>query len=409
MTIKELAEKYNNYIIEKRRYFHQYPELSWKEENTTSVIESELKSMGIETERFMAKTGVTGMIYGGKPGNTVVLRADIDALPIEEHVDVPFASSNVGIMHACGHDCHIAMLLGAAKILKEKSEELHGNVKLLFQAAEETSHGAEYYVNQGVLDGVDAIFGMHIWGTLEAPKISVEPGDRMASCDNFKIVVKGKACHGSAPDLGNDAIIAAASIIMNLQTFVSRKNSPLNPLVISIGTIHGGNLFNIIADRVEMEGTVRTFSREIREKIESTMRNIIEETAKALDTKASLEYWYYPGPVINENEDLNIIAENAAEKLYGKEGLAHLEKMTGSEDFTYYMEKVPGIYAYIGNKNPEIGAVYPNHSDKFFVDESVLHRGAALYAQFAYDYLEETSEIRDTKVKLTIMDGKVVY
>ena len=392
MTIKELAEKYEDYIIERRRYFHRYPELSWQEENTTNVIEAELKSMGIETVRFPGKTGVLGMIKGGNPGRTVVLRADIDALPIEEHTNVPFKSTKAGVMHACGHDCHIAMLLGAAKILSDKKEKLCGNVRLLFQAAEETCHGAEYYIGQNVLEGADAIFGMHIWGTFDAPKISVEPGDRMASCDNFKIVVKGKACHGSAPNLGNDAIVAAASIVMNLQTLVSRKNDPLNPLVVSIGTIHGGNVFNIIADHVELEGTVRTFSRAFRKEIENLMRNLVEETAKALNTEATLEYQYYPGPVINDHEDLNRIAKDSAVKLYGEECLSHLEKMTGSEDFAYYMEEVPGFYAYIGNKNPEIGAIYPNHSDKFFVDESVLHRGAALYAQFAYDYLKEKSE-----------------
>jgi len=396
MTIKELAEKYDGYIIKNRRYFHQNPELSWKEENTTNLIEAELKSMGIETTRFLGKTGVSGIIKGGFPGKTVALRSDIDALPIEEHADVSFVSGNKGIMHACGHDCHMSMLLGAAKILMEKQKELHGNIKPIFQAAEETCHGAEYYMEQGVLDGVDAIFGMHIWGTLDAPKISVESGDRMASCDNFKIVVKGKACHGSAPQFGNDAIVAAASIVMNLQTFVSRKNNPLNPLVISIGTIHGGNMFNIIADKVTMEGTVRTFSRELRNDIENIMRNIIQQTGKALDTEAELEYWYYPGPVINDHEDLNRIAKNAAIKLYGEESLCHLEKMTGSEDFAYYMEKVPGFFAFIGCNNSKIGAVYSNHSDKFTVDETVLHRGAALYAQFAYDYLKEQSGSADS-------------
>lgn len=389
MSIKELSEKYESYIIDKRRYFHQHPELSWQEENTTNAIETELKAMGIETTRFDGKTGVTGLIRGGTHGKTVVLRADIDALPIEEHADVPFPSLNQGVMHACGHDCHISMLLGAAKILTAMKSELHGNVRLLFQAAEETCHGAEYYVEQNVLKDADAIFGMHIWGTMNAPKINIQSGGRMASCDNFKIVVKGKACHGSAPHLGTDAVVAAASIIMNLQTLVSRQNDPLNPLVISVGTIHGGNVFNVIADQVVLEGTVRTFSRELRKHLDAMMRDIIETTAKALGAEANLQYDRYPGPVINEHEDLNRIAHNAAVKLYGEEGLAPLEKMTGSEDFAYYMEKVPGVFAYIGCLNPAIGAVYSNHSDKFKVDETALARGAAFYAQFATDYLNE--------------------
>ncbi|QNK40113.1 amidohydrolase [Caproicibacter fermentans] len=389
MVIKELAEQYDAFIIEKRRAYHQHPELSWKEENTTQSIQADLEAMGIETKRFDGKTGVVGLIRGGAPGKTVMLRADIDALPIEEHADVPFRSQNQGVMHACGHDCHIAMLLGAAKILSAVRQELHGNVKLIFQAAEETCHGAEYYVQQGLLDGVDAIMGMHIWGTLDAPKINVQQGGRMASCDNFKIVVRGKACHGSAPHMGTDAIVAAASVIMNLQTFASRRNDPLNPLVISIGTVHGGNAFNIIADRVEMEGTIRTYSRELRKNIETMMREIIVNTAKACGAEASLEYWQFPGPIINEQENLNRIAKNAAVKLYGESGTAPLEKMTGSEDFAYFMEKIPGIYAFIGCRNPEIGATYGNHSDKFKVDETALHRGAAFYAQFAKDFLDE--------------------
>lgn len=389
MSISNLAEQYDSYIIEKRRYYHQHPELSWKEDKTSDAIQSDLEALGIETKRFSGKTGVLGEIRGSKPGKTVMLRADIDALPIEEHADVPFRSQNPGVMHACGHDCHIAMLLGAAKILSDIRQDLCGTVKLLFQAAEETCHGAEYYVKEGLLDGVDAIMGMHIWGTLDAPKINVEAGRRMASCDNFKITVRGKACHGSAPHMGTDAITAAAAVINNLQTFVSRRNNPLNPLVISIGTIHGGNVFNIIADKVEMEGTIRTFSRELRKDIESIMRDMIENTAKGYGAEASLEYWQFPGPVINEHDDLNRIAKNAVVKLYGEESLAPLDMTTGSEDFAYFMEKIPGIYAFIGAINPEIGAVYGNHSDKFKIDECALHRGSAFYAQFAKDYLQD--------------------
>ena len=355
MNIKQLAEKYNDYIIKMRRHFHQNPELSWEEYNTTDFIEKELNSMGLKTTRFEGKTGVLAELKGAKPGKTLILRADIDALPVEEHTDLEFKSTN-------------------------------GNVKFLFQAAEETCHGAEYYVKQGVLNGADAIFGMHIWGTLDAPKINIEPGGRMASCDNFRITVKGKACHGSAPHLGVDAIVAAASIVMNLQTYVSRKNNSLNPLVISIGTINGGQKFNIIADKVVMEGTVRTFSRELRSQIENNMKTIIENTAKALDAEANLEYMYYPGPVIND-EGLAKIVRNSAVKLYGEAGLAPLEKMTGSEDFAFYMEKIPGVFAFIGARNEKIGASYTNHSDKFTADEESLHRGSALYAQFAYDFL----------------------
>ncbi|MEG1774353.1 MAG: amidohydrolase, partial [Oscillospiraceae bacterium] len=244
----------------------------------------------------------------------------------------------------------------------------------------------------GVLDGADAIFGMHIWGQIDAPLINVEGGGRMASCDNFKITVKGVSSHASAPHLGRDAVVAAASVVMNLQTFASRQNDPLNTLVVSIGTVKGGSRWNIIANQVELEGTVRTYSRELRGHIEQDLRKIICGTAEALGCEAELEYWMYPGPVINDHEDLNRIVHDAAVKLYGEEGLTTMPKLTGSEDFAYLMEKIPGFYGFIGLRNPEIGAIYTNHSDKFKVDERSLQRGAALYAQFAVDFLAEKAQ-----------------
>ncbi|MDD4569496.1 MAG: amidohydrolase [Tepidanaerobacteraceae bacterium] len=368
-----------------RRHFHQNPELSWEEYKTTDKIQKELEDMGIKVQRF-DKTGLVGELKGNRGSKTVMLRADIDALPIKENTGLPFKAKEN--MHACGHDCHAAMLLGAAKILSEIKDDINGNVKLLFQAAEETCFGAKYYVEQGVLDDIAAIFGMHVWGNVDAPAINIESGPRMASCDNFRITVKGEAAHGSAPHQGKDAIIAAASIIMNLQTFVSRINNPLNPLVITIGTIHGGNRFNILSDKVVMEGTTRTFSPELRKKIEGTMRNIIEHSAEALCEKAELEYFYYPGPLINDKV-VTEIAQKSAEKLFGRDIFTPVEKVTGSEDFAFYQEKVPGAYAFLGCLNKDIGAIYPNHSDKFIVDESILRNGAALYAQFAIDFLNQ--------------------
>lgn len=391
MDIKNLAEKCSDYIIERRRFFHSIPELSFEEAKTTEEIKQNLESMGIEVETFPDYNGLVGTIRGSQPGKTVMLRADIDALPVEEHTGLSYASTN-GNMHACGHDAHISMLLGASKILCSMKEEIKGTVKLLFQSAEESCYGAKYYVENGVLDGVDAIFGMHIWGTLDAPYFNLEAGNRMASVDNFKITVEGVSSHGSAPHLGKDAVIAASSIIMNIQTIVSRINNPLNPLVVSIGTIKGGKRFNIIANHVEMEGTIRTHSREVRAEIEGHLRNIVENTAKALGCNAQLDYTYYAAPVINEHDHINNIVRNAAVKLYGEESLKQMPKLMGSEDFSYLAENVPGFYGFIGTRNADKGYIYTNHNDKFTVDESVLHRGAALYAQFAYDFLEEKSK-----------------
>lgn len=392
MGFRESAEKNEKYIIEQRRYFHQYPELSFEEKKTTEEIGHQLSSMGIEPHYFEGYYGVWALIEGKKAGpgsKTVVLRADIDALPVMEKTGLPFASRNPGVMHACGHDNHIAMLLGAAKILTEQREELKGNVKLLFQSAEESCHGAEYYVQNGFFDDVDAVYGAHVSGNLDAPLINVEAGPRMASCDNFTITVRGKSAHGSAPQYGVDAIVAAASIILQIQTLVSRKNDPRNPLVVTIGEIAGGQRFNIIANEVVMKGTVRTHSREVRGQIEGWIRQVIRGVALSFDAEAELDYEYYPAPLVNDGK-LAEIARNAVKSLYGEEALGELEVDMGSEDFSYFLDRVPGVYAFIGTRNEKKGLTAKNHNDHYDVDESALKRGAALYAQFAFDFLKES-------------------
>ncbi|NLY46330.1 MAG: amidohydrolase [Tissierella sp.] len=387
MKIRELSEQYSAYVIDRRRFYHSIPELSLQEYETTKNLVKDLQDMGIdEIITFPNYQGTIGVIKGGKPGKTIMLRADIDGLPVEEHTGKPYASTN-GNMHACGHDCHMSMQLGAAKILVDLKDELEGNVKLLFQSGEEVGYGAKYYVENGYLDDVDAVYGTHIWSDLEAGKFSLEAGERMASCDVFKIVVEGASSHGSAPHLGKDAVFAASSIVMNLQSFVSRINNPLNPMVVTIGSIHGGQRFNIIANHVVMEGTTRAFSKEARNTIENEMRNIIENTGKALGVKARLEYDYVTNPIINEHDNLNKIAQNAAENLFGSDSLSKMEKLLGAEDFCFFMDKVPGFYGFIGCYNEEIGTIYNNHNDKFDVDESTLYMGSALAAQFAYDFL----------------------
>jgi amidohydrolase len=392
MGIKELADKYESYIIDKRRYFHRHPELSFEEKNTTADLVKELESMGIEVTTFPDYYGCIGTLKGGKPGPTVMLRADIDALPVTEATGLPFASEVEGSMHACGHDSHMAMLLGAAKILTELKEELKGTVKFIFQAAEESCHGAEYYVKHGCLDGVDAIMGMHIWSTVDSPKINFAEGKRMASCDTFSVKIHGVSAHASAPHQGKDAVVAAASVIMNVQTYVSRCNDPLNPLVVTFGTIKGGERFNVLANEVEMEGTIRTYSPELRSHIEADLRKIICDTAGALGCTAELQYNYFCSAVINQHADLVRIARDGAKKLFGEEGLAELPEMMGSEDFAYFMDEIPAVFGFIGSRNPEKGTIYGNHNNHYTVDEDALKRGSAEYAQFAYDYLEEKSQ-----------------
>ncbi|HKM00606.1 MAG: amidohydrolase [Tissierellia bacterium] len=386
--IKNLAEKYTDYIIEQRRFFHTIPELSLNEVETTAKLVEELKKMDMEVITFPDYNGCIGIIKGAKPGKTVMLRADIDALPVKEQTGLPFASTN-GNMHACGHDTHIAMQLGAAKILSDLKKEIKGTVKLLFQSGEEVALGAKYYANNGYLDDVDAVYGTHIWSEVEAGKFNLESGERMASCDTFKITVEGTSAHGSAPNLGNDALYAAASIVMNIQSYVSRRKDPLNAAVVTVGTMNGGQRFNIIANHIEMEGTTRTFNKEIRNLMEDELRKIVENTAIALGVTAKLEYSYLTDPIINEHVNLNSLVQNAAVKLYGEDVLAPMTKLMGAEDFSHLMAKVPGFYGFIGCYNEKIGAIHNNHSEFFLVDESTLPMGSALAAQFAYDFLNQ--------------------
>ena len=388
MNMRELAEKNKDYIIGQRRYFHAHPELPQKEVETTRQIAARLRELGLEPETFEGINGCAATLRGERPGKTVLLRGDIDALPVTEKTGLPFASQNEGVMHACGHDCHIAMLLGAAKLLCEMRQEICGSVKFFFQPAEELAQGAKAAVEQGLLEGVDAVFGMHIWGQVDAPKLSIQGGERMASCDGFTLTVTGEASHGSAPHLGRDAIVAASAVIMGLQALVSRVNNPLNALVLSIGTFKGGRRFNIVADRVEMDGTVRTFSPEFRGKIEERIRKTAQSIAEAYGCKAELRYDYMTGPILNTHQDLVEIARSAAVKLYGEDILVDLDKMTGSEDFSFLMDKVPGLYAFIGGRSKDVpGSEKSNHHECYTVDEDALHRGAAAAAQFALDYL----------------------
>ena len=389
MDIKALAKEAESYIIDRRRHFHAHPELSFKEWETTKTIVAELEAMGIEVQTFPDYPGCIGTLDTGKPGRTLMLRADIDALPVLEKTGLDFASKNEGVMHACGHDTHIAMGLGAAKVLSSIKDELCGKVKFLFQSGEEMGCGARYYVENGYLDDVDGVFGMHIWHTLKSPYVSVESGNRMASMTNFTINVKGYQSHGSAPQDGHDAIVAASAIVMALQTYVSRKNNPINPLVLSVGKFHGGAMYNIICPDVELEGTIRTYSRTLRNSMEDDLNNIIQSTAKAHGCTATLDLRHMLPAVINEDEEMCNLAYNAGLKLFGEEGLGHMDALMGSEDFSLLMDKVPGFFAFIGTHNDEAGIIYPNHNEKYTSDEGQLYKGSALAAQFAVDFLNK--------------------
>lgn len=391
MNVRELSEKYKNELISYRREFHQNPEISWQEIRTSKRIEEELIKMGITTERI-ANTGIVGTITGKVNSKKVVaLRADIDALPIQEaNESITYKSKKKGIMHACGHDSHIAMLLIAAKILQESKDQLNGIVKLIFQPAEEIVEGAKKMLDEGVLNGVNAILGIHIWSQFPAGKVSLEAGPRLAAGDRFRITVKGKGSHGAVPHLGVDAIVAASAIVMNLQTIVSREINPLEPAVVSLGKINGGFNFNVICNKVVIEGTTRSFNPDIQENFPSIIKRIIKKTASTFNATAELDYTIGSPACIND-PNISQIASDSITKLYGNNVICSLEKTTATEDFSYFNCIVPGIMAFLGGGNKDKNCTYPQHHEKFDIDEDALPIGSSLYAQFALDFLNKNT------------------
>lgn len=387
MNFKELALEQEKYILEQRHWLHAHPELGGHEFETTKHIVDELKNAGIEVQTFHDITGCIGIIKGDNPGKTVMLRADIDALPIQEENCCSFVSKNPGVMHACGHDCHTAMLLAAGRMLIANKNKLRGTVKLLFQMAEEIATESRHYVDKGCLDDVDAILGLHVWSLLDSGIVSFEDGDRMACSDRFTVTITGKSAPADKPHEGKDAVLAAASVVMAIQSIVSRVNIPQNTLVITIGMMNGGSEVPEIADKVKIVGTVRTFDKSFRKNMPSIIEKTAKKAAQVYYCEAESTYFFGPSPLINEHYELNEIARNAAVKIVGDTALGHLEKMTGAEDFSVYMEKTKGVYGFIGIRNINKGLNCVHHHPKFVVDEEQLKYGAGIYAQFAYDYL----------------------
>lgn len=387
MEIKELSQKYKQYVIDMRREFHMHPELSMQEKRTAGRIMEELTKMGIPCVP-MAGTGVLGIIKGSHEGKTIALRADIDALEITEKNDVPYKSQVDGVMHACGHDAHAAMLLGAAGILNDMKDELKGTVKLMFQPGEEVAKGAKKMIEEGALDGVDEVFGMHVMGNIPTGRIAIGAGARMASADVFKITVKGKGGHGSMPHLAVDAVLTASAIVMNLQSIASREVSPMDTVVVSVGKLASGTRFNIIADEAVMEGTTRCFSYEVRDKLPEMMKRIIKSTAETYRAEAELEYNFLTAPTIN-HEVSTERARKSIEKIMSADAVMELPKVAGSEDFSEYLEKVPGTFAIVGTANEAKNTCFTNHHPQFDIDEDMLEKGAALHAQYSVDFLNE--------------------
>ena len=373
-------------IIVNRRYFHQHPELGFKEHITAKIIADKLKSYGIEVKTGIGKTGVIGDLHGTGGGKTIALRADMDALPVKETCDVSYKSQNDGVMHACGHDGHMAMLLGAAKILSQKRDLLKGNIRFIFQPAEEGQGGARYMIEDGCLENVDEIYGMHLWNYQPYGEIGVKSGPIMAAADIFDITIEGVGGHGAMPQGTVDAIVVASNLIMNLQTIVSRNTDPLESAVITVGKINGGHGFNVIADEVKLRGTVRAMTEENRLLVKNRMQEIIDGVARASGAKIVMDYQEGYPPTINDVGASQKVVQ-AANKIVSKGAIEPYLTM-GAEDFSYYLQKIPGCYFFIGSApyDKEQMSV-PHHCSHFDIDERALLVGTSVFVQLIKDQL----------------------
>ena len=384
--IKRLAEETFDFAVQTRRRFHAHPELSNQEHETTQYIIDQLEQLGIPYIR-PAETGVIAVIRGKQPGKVLGIRADIDALPIQERNDVPYRSQNDGVMHACGHDAHAAELLATAKILWELRSQFRGTVKLIFQPAEEYfPSGALAMMAGGDLDDCGAIIGTHILTNLPVGKICVEAGGKMAASASVNIRVKGKGGHGGMPYQAVDAIVAAAAIIMNLQPLVSRELNFNDPAVVTIGILEAGTGKNIIAEEAYMTGTLRYFNNDLIGQLETSIRRIAENTAAAYRAQAEVEI--VPGlPAVVNDAELSRMSEAVAAELFGADALIRTERNAGCDDFAYYAQKAPILYAQIGAGNPEKIPLYPHHNPRFDLDEDCMKQAAEYFTGFALTFL----------------------
>lgn len=374
-------------MIETRRYLHAHPEQSLQEYETTNYIAKELDKLGLTYTR-LNPTGLYGDIKGGHDGKTIMLRADIDALSIQELNSVDYKSTNDGTMHACGHDAHTSMLLTAIKALLEIQDDIHGTVRFVFQPAEEVAKGAKIAADQGALDGVDSVFGIHIWTVDEVGQISCQIGPSFASTDHFTIKFTGVGGHGAQPHLTHDAIVMASEYVSNVQNIISRVVDPQQPAVLTVGKFTAGDRWNIIAENAEIEGTVRTYDQEARNQIEASMKSYAEHIAAMYGGTVEVDYDRLIDPVINDEQAAKLVQETAA-AAFGSSKIQQNIPTMGGEDFGYYLTKVPGAFATVGTRNPHKGSDFPHHSARFNVDEESLVIGAELYAQYALAYLNQ--------------------
>lgn len=379
-------ENYYDEMVSIRRYLHQHPELSFQEVNTARFIKEYYEKLGIEVRDKVGGNGVVAKIYGAKPGKTVALRADFDALPIEEENDVPYKSLHPGVMHACGHDGHTATLLVLAKCLHEMRDQLAGTYVMIHQHAEEYAPGgAISMIEDGCLEGVDVIFGTHLWSGEEVGKIQYRIGPVMAAADRFEIHIQGKGGHGAAPHQTKDAIVIGSQLVLNLQQIISRKVDPIDSAVISVGSFVSDNAFNVIADKATLIGTVRTFNEETRNFIEKEMERVIKGTCLMADCDYRFTYERGYPAVVNHEEETKFL-KSVAEKITDVKIVEECNPRMGGEDFAYYLQHVKGTFFFTGSMPEGPSKGFPHHHPRFDINEKALLIAAKTLGRAAIEY-----------------------
>ncbi|PIC64474.1 peptidase M20 [Sporosarcina sp. P13] len=379
---KKLEQSYDD-MVEIRRYLHMNPEVSFKEEKTAAYIADFYKQLGIDIRTGVGGNGVVARVKGSKPGKTVAMRADFDALPIQDQKDTPYASKVPGVMHACGHDGHTATLLQLAKALNEMREDLAGEYVFIHQHAEEMAPGgAIAMIEDGCLDGVDVIFGTHLWSLYDTGVIYYAAGPVMAAADRFSIKIQGAGGHGASPQQTKDAVVIGSQLVMNLQQIVSRRVDPIESAVLSVGSFVADNAFNVIADQAVLGGTVRTFTPENRDLMEREIKRVAEGTAITNDCQIEVEYFRGYPAVINHEKETEFL-KTVAESIPDLKGVEEMQPQMGGEDFAYYLEKVPGTFFFTGAKPTD---AFPHHHPRFDIDEKAMIAAAKTLGVAAIEY-----------------------
>jgi amidohydrolase len=381
-------------LISDRRNFHRHPELGYNEQLTSHTVAERLTRYGYEVKTGVGGTGVVGLLAKsvGSPVRTLLYRADMDALPVQEENQIDYRSQNDGVMHACGHDAHVAIALAVAKQMITERDSLPGNIKFAFQPAEEGGNGAIAMISDGVLEDprVTAAVGLHVWNNMPVGTAGIYAGPMMAAVDEFELVVTGRGGHGAMPHQTVDAIVCAAQIVTALQTVVSRNVAPLDSAVVTVGKFIAGTAFNIISDTATLRGTVRTFNKETHAKIPEMVERVIRGVSEAMGATYDLSYKRHTPPLVNNQEMCDLVFECAAEVL-GRDNISRDESVRtmGGEDMSYFLEQVPGCYFFLGTRNEARGLVHPHHSARFDIDESALALGVEIMTRVARRYLRE--------------------